>query len=222
MSINRQQGIGMTSGRTRDRLVARLVEQGIKSKLVLDAIRNTLRHLFIEDALSSRAYEDVSLPIGHGQTISQPYIVARMTEALLEGRDQVNRVLEIGTGCGYQTAVLSKVVDKIYTVERIVELFRSTRDHLYDQKIRNVEYAHADGSVGWLDKAPFDGIVVTAAASVLPEELLPQLADKGRLIIPVGGDDTQRLLMIERNGDQFQTTELEWVRFVPLISGRVS
>ena len=222
MRSTRRQGIGMTSDRTRDRLIARLVEQGISSQPVLNAIRNTPRHLFIEDALSSRAYEDVSLPIGYGQTISQPYIVARMTEALLEGRDSIGRVLEIGTGCGYQTTVLSKCVDRVYTVERISELFRSTRDHLYDLKIRNVEYAHADGSIGWSDKAPFDGILVTAAASSLPEHLLPQLATGGRLIIPVGDGESQQLLMIEQNPKGFQYNELEYVRFVPLITGQVS
>ena len=183
--IDPRQGIGMTSARTRDRLVQRLVDQGIRSEAVLNQIRRVPRHLFIDEALASRAYEDTALPIGLGQTISQPFVVARMTEALLDGFEG-ETVLEIGTGCGYQTAVLSPLVKKIYTVERLRELLKKTRQRLRDLDIYNVQFRPGDGWEGWPKYGPYDGIIVTAAASELPQKLLQQLAPGGRLIIPVG------------------------------------
>ena len=180
-------GIGMTSARTRDRLVRRLQEQGIRSAAVLEQIRNVPRHLFVDEALASRAYEDTALPIGMGQTISQPYVVACMTEALLDGF-QGEKVLEIGTGCGYQTAVLAPLVRQIYSVERIPELLRKARQRLRELDIYNVQFRHGDGWEGWSKYGPYDGIVVAAAAAELPQKLLQQLAPGGRLVLPLGGD----------------------------------
>ena len=212
-------GIGMTSGRTRERLVRRLQENGIADPRVLDAIRNTPRHLFVDEALASRAYEDTALPIGHGQTISQPWVVARMTEALIE--DKVpSRVLEVGTGCGYQTAVLAGFVDEVWTVERIDPLLRRARAILRQLRIRNVHARHVDGHMGLPEKAPFDGILVTAAPEQVPEQLLDQLAQGGRLVVPVGGAGHQTLLRITRQEDQFHREQLALVSFVPLKSGR--
>ena len=168
-------GIGMTSQRTRDRLITRLVEMGIKSREVLDVIKNTPRHIFVDEALASRAYENNALPIGYNQTISQPYIVARMTEALLEnGRPK--SVLEIGTGCGYQTAILAQLVDRVYRIERIDALLKKARTTLSTLKLRNVRLKHGDGSRGWKEYAPFDGILVTAAPTGVPEKLFQQFA----------------------------------------------
>lgn len=212
------QGIGMTSARTRDRLVQRLREQGIRSEAVLESIRNVPRHLFVDEALSSRAYEDTALPIGLGQTISQPYVVARMTEALLAGFSG-QKVLEIGTGCGYQTAVLAPLVRKIYTVERIPELLRRTRQRLLDLEIHNVQFRPGDGWQGWPKYAPYDGIIVTAAADELPETLLRQLAPGGRMVIPVGPPGDQDLLLVTRSGDRFEQASLGAVSFVPLVHG---
>ena len=214
---NKKSGIGMTSTRTRDRMLARLRERGIKDEATLSAIGAIPRHIFVDEALSIRAYEDVSLPIGFGQTISQPYIVARMTEILRNDR-QLNKVLEIGTGCGYQTAVLSKVAREVLSLERIRPLVMKARDHLRTLKCNNIKLDHADGSEGLEDYAPFDGIIVTAAASHIPEELLSQLADGGRMVIPIG-TDTQTLYLIEREGDNFNHTKLEAVKFVPLLGG---
>jgi protein-L-isoaspartate(D-aspartate) O-methyltransferase len=216
-NINKKSGIGMTSTRTRDRMLARLRERGIKDETTLSAIGAIPRHIFVDEALSIRAYEDVSLPIGFGQTISQPYIVARMTEILRNGR-QLNKVLEIGTGCGYQTAVLSKVAREVLSVERIRPLVMKARDNLRSLKCTNVKLDHADGSEGLEDYAPFDGIMVTAAASHIPDELLSQLNDGGRLVIPVG-TDSQSLYLVERLGDEFKKTQLEVVKFVPLLGG---
>lgn len=216
-NINKKSGIGMTSTRTRDRMLARLRERGIKDETTLSAIGAIPRHIFVDEALSIRAYEDVSLPIGFGQTISQPYIVARMTEILRNGR-QLNKVLEIGTGCGYQTAVLSKVAREVLSVERIRPLVMKARDNLRSLKCTNVKLDHADGSEGLEDYAPFDGIMVTAAASHIPDELLSQLNDGGRLVIPVG-TDSQTLYVVERLGDEFKKTQLEVVKFVPLLGG---
>jgi len=214
-------GIGMTSARTRERLVKRLMEHGIRSSDVLDQIRNVPRHLFVDEALASRAYEDTALPIGHSQTISQPFVVAKMTEALLcdfEGE----KILEIGSGCGYQTAVLAPLVKEIYTVERIPELLRKTRQRLRQLDIYNVRFRLGDGWKGWPKYAPYDGIIVAAAAAELPEKLLEQLAPGGRLIVPVGPPGNQELTMVVRRSDHFEQTSLGGVSFVPLVKGTVS
>ena len=208
----------MTSQRTRDRMLSRLREQGIKDEIVLSAIGNTPRHIFVDEALSIRAYEDVSLPIGFGQTISQPYIVARMSELLRNGQP-LQKVLEIGTGCGYQTAVLSKLAKEVYSVERIRPLVMKARGHLRELKCINVKLAHADGNIGLTEIAPFDGILVTAAASHIPQDLLDQLAIDGRLVIPVGTDE-QILYLVERlSQTEYRQTKLEPVKFVPLLGG---
>jgi len=212
------QGIGMTSRRTRMRLVQRLKESGISSDRVLEIMGQVPRHIFLDEALSHRAYEDTALPIGYGQTLSQPYIVARMTELLL--RHEPARVLELGTGSGYQTAVLSQLFDQIYSVERIKPLQDRARDRLRQLNIRNVMLKHADGGMGWPDRGPFDGIIVTAAPVEIPPELLDQLADGGVLIAPVG-EEHQVLVEVIRKGDQFERRELEPVRFVPLLGGVV-
>lgn len=213
-----QTGIGMTSQRTRDRMLSRLREQGIKDEIVLSAIGNTPRHIFVDEALSIRAYEDVSLPIGFGQTISQPYIVARMSE-LLRNAKPLEKVLEIGTGCGYQTAVLSKLATEVYSVERIRPLVMKARGHLRELKCINVKLAHADGNIGLSELAPFDGILVTAAASHIPQELLNQLAIHGRLIIPVGTDEQILYLVERKSATDYKHTKLEPVKFVPLLGG---
>ncbi len=212
------QGIGMTSARTRDRLVKRLKAQGIRNEGVLQQIRNVPRHLFVDEALASRAYEDTALPIGHGQTISQPYVVARMTEALLEGK-ALEKVLEIGTGCGYQTAVLAPLVKRIYSVERVPELLRKTRQRLRDLDIYNVQFRPGDGWQGWPKYAPYDGIIVAAAAPVLPEKLLEQLAPGGRMVIPVGPTGYQELTLVTRHDDHYEQQSLGGVSFVPLVPG---
>ncbi|MBU2874444.1 protein-L-isoaspartate(D-aspartate) O-methyltransferase [Marinobacter salexigens] len=212
------QGIGMTSRRTRMRLVQRLKESGIESDWVLEVMGEVPRHIFLDEALSHRAYEDTALPIGYGQTLSQPYIVARMTELLL--RHQPARVLELGTGSGYQTAVLSQLFDQIYSVERIKPLQDRARDRLRQLSIRNVMLKHADGGMGWPERGPFDGIIVTAAPMEVPAELLEQLADGGVLVAPVG-EERQVLVEVIRNGDKFDRRELEPVRFVPLLGGVV-
>jgi protein-L-isoaspartate(D-aspartate) O-methyltransferase len=217
-SRNRQ-GIGMTSARTRDRLVQRLKEHGIRSDAVLNQIRSVPRHLFVDEALASRAYEDTALPIGLGQTISQPYVVARMTEALLDGFEG-EKVLEIGTGCGYQTAVLAPLVKKIYTVERIPELLRKTRQRLRDLDLYNIQFKPGDGWEGWPKYGPYDGIIVTAAAPVLPEKLLQQLAPGGRMLIPVGPHGRQELMLVTQKGDHFEQVSLDAVSFVPLVPGK--
>jgi protein-L-isoaspartate(D-aspartate) O-methyltransferase len=213
------QGIGMTSKRTRDRLVQRLRDQGIRSEAVLERIRNVPRHLFVDEALASRAYEDTALPIGLGQTISQPYVVARMSEAMLDGF-QGESVLEIGTGCGYQTAVLAPLVNKIYTVERIPELLRKARQRLRDLDIYNVQFRPGDGWEGWRKYGPYDGIIVAAAASEIPEKLLLQLAQGGRLIIPIGPPGRQELTMVTKINDHCEQVSLEPVSFVPLVKGK--
>ena len=208
----------MTSLRTRERMLGRLREQGIKDEVVLSAISATPRHIFVDEALSIRAYEDVSLPIGFGQTISQPYIVARMSELLRNG-NALQKVLEIGTGCGYQTAVLSKLAKEVYSVERIRPLVMKARGHLRELKCANVKLDHADGNMGLAEVAPFDGIIVTAAASHIPQELLEQLAIHGRLIIPVGTEE-QILHLVERVSQlEYRQTKLEAVKFVPLLGG---
>jgi protein-L-isoaspartate(D-aspartate) O-methyltransferase len=208
----------MTSARTRDRLVQRLLEQGIRSEAVLDRIRNVPRHLFVDEALASRAYEDTALPIGLGQTISQPYVVARMTEALLDGFE-AGTVLEIGTGCGYQTAVLAPLVRRIFTVERLPEMLRRARRRLRELDIYNVQFRPGDGWDGWNKYAPYDGIIVTAAAPDMPGKLLQQLAPGGRMVIPVGPSGCQDLLLVTRRDDHFEEMSLGAVSFVPLVPG---
>ncbi|MBT8131523.1 MAG: protein-L-isoaspartate(D-aspartate) O-methyltransferase [Gammaproteobacteria bacterium] len=213
-----QRGIGMTSARTRERLVERLRKQGIESTDVLERIRSVPRHLFVDEALASRAYEDTALPIGQGQTISQPFIVARMTEALLAA-GPVDKVLEIGTGCGYQTAVLSPLVGTIHTVERIGALLTRARQLLRQLEIRNARFRHADGWDGWQSKAPFDGIIVSAAPRETPSALLDQLAEGGRLVIPIGPNGHQKLMAYTRKGSKIEEQHLGAVSFVPLLKG---
>jgi protein-L-isoaspartate(D-aspartate) O-methyltransferase len=220
ISPRNHQGIGMTSQRTRERLVARLRERGISDERVLDVIRNTPRHLFVEEALAHQAYDDTALPIGHGQTISQPWVVARMTELLLALRDSLGKTLEIGTGCGYQTAVLAPLAGSVHSVERIEPLLRQARTRLAELRLTNVKVKYADGALGWPDEAPFDSILAACARPDIPRELLAQLVDGGRLIMPVstaGGE--QWLTLVERNGDGFTETRMEAVRFVPFMRG---
>jgi protein-L-isoaspartate(D-aspartate) O-methyltransferase len=218
MVNKRIDGIGMTSQRTRERMLMRLREQGIRDEMTLAAMSEIPRHVFVDEALSIRAYEDVSLPIGFGQTISQPYIVAKMTELLRAGKT-LTKVLEVGTGCGYQTAVLSKVAQEVYTVERIRPLLMKALTTLRQLKLSNIKLENADGSIGLADFGPFDGIIVTAAASHIPDALLQQLSIGGRMVIPVGVED-QILHLIERiNAENFVTTKLEPVKFVPLLNG---
>lgn len=215
------QGIGMTSQRTRSRLVQRLKDQGITDQQVLDVVAGTPRHIFIDEALSHRAYEDTALPIGFNQTISQPYIVARMTEILL-AEGPIERVLEVGTGSGYQTTILAQLVDKVFSVERIKPLQDKARQRFTLLKIRNVSLKHSDGGMGWPDRGPFDGIMVTAAPEEVPPELLTQLVVGGRLVIPVGGSQNQQLkLVIRVTETEYETSVLEGVKFVPLLSGTV-
>ena len=213
------QGIGMTSQRTRDRLVQRLRSKGIKNNAVLEAIGSTPRHLFVDEALASRAYEDTALPIGHGQTISQPYIVARMTELLLEVKP--DKVLEVGTGSGYQAAILSRLVDKIYTTERIETLATQSRQRFRRLNYRNVRVQHSDGSWGWPQFGPFDAIIVTAGAADIPKPLLEQLAIGGRLVMPLGDRVRQILVSVTRTPTVYERVDLEPVVFVPLIGGGI-
>lgn len=213
------QGIGMTSRRTRERMVHRLEEQGITSNKILDVMRHTPRHIFVDEALSSRAYEDTALPIGFNQTISQPYIVAKMTELLLEfGR--LTKVLEIGTGCGYQTAILAQLVEFVYSVERILPLQKKAKNHLWDLKLKNISYLHSDGGWGWPEHAPYDGILVAAAPSEIPEMLLEQMAVGGVMVIPIRKGSGQELQRVIRTECGFEIEALEPVTFVPFLSGR--
>jgi protein-L-isoaspartate(D-aspartate) O-methyltransferase len=212
-------GIGMTSQRTRDRLIERLADKGIASQEVLAVMRRTPRHLFVDEALSSRAYEDSALPIGHGQTISQPYIVARMTETLLAG-PRPEKVLEVGTGSGYQAAILGQLIKKVYSVERIAELAEAARTKLRKLGLHNVHIKLTDGYSGWRERAPFDAILVTAAPEQVPEVLLQQLAVGGRLLLPVGPENgIQRLSLITRVAKGYEQEMLESVSFVPLVRG---
>ena len=213
-------GIGMTSQRTRDRLVRRLKDHGIRDQRVLDVIGATPRHIFIDEALAHRAYEDTALPIGHGQTISQPFIVALMTQTLLERpRD---RVLEVGTGSGYQTAVLAALVKQVYSVERIQALIDRARERFRAMHLRNIRLRFDDGNLGWPEYAPFDGIIVTAAARSVPDALVAQLAVGGRMVIPVGEASAQRLRVIDNTPDGLREENLEYVRFVPLLRGTMN
>lgn len=212
------EGIGMTSRRTRLRLLERLREQGIGNEAVLEVMLHTPRHLFVETGFAERAYEDTALPIGQGQTISQPYTVARMTELLLENRRPAN-VLEVGTGCGYQTAVLASLVKKVYTVERILPLQQRAKDLLWSLKFRNIRFKHSDGGWGWPEFAPYDGILVTAAPTEVPEALLAQLAPGGVMIVPVGVGRQQYLQRIVRTDSNFTAEIIEPATFVPLLPG---
>lgn len=212
----------MTSQRTRARMVERLREQGIGDEVVLAAMFETPRHLFVDEALASRAYDDVSLPINFNQTISQPYIVARMIEVLRAATppgQMLGRVLEIGTGCGYQAAVLAHVAKEVYTMERIQPLYERARKQLRDLKLRNVSVRYADGSTGLPEAAPFDGIIMAAAAPTLSAALREQLAVGGRMVLPVGMQE-QWLYLVEREAGGFRETRLEPVKFVPLLMGK--
>ena len=212
-------GIGMTSQRTRDRLVARLREAGIQDERVLEVMGDTPRHIFVDEALSSRAYEDTSLPIGFGQTISQPYIVAHMTEVLLKDFTP-RRVLEVGTGSGYQTSVLAQLIPEVYTVERIAGLQEQARQRLARQlRLSNIRYKHSDGNWGWKQYAPYDGILVTAAPEEVPQVLFNQLAEGGRLVIPSGPNGQQQLRVCTRDGESMTESVLGTVSFVPLLTG---
>lgn len=222
--MNREQdelhrhGIGMTSQRTRERLIQRLYEEGLSNAQVLEVIRRTPRHLFVDEALAHRAYEDTALPIGNNQTISQPYMVARMSELLLAA-GPLDKVLEIGTGSGYQTAVLAQLVERVFTVERIQGLQERAKERLAELNLRNVVFRWGDGWEGWAALAPYNGIIVTAAAAEVPQALLDQLAPEGRLVIPVGAGDVQQLLLITREEHGFSRHVLDSVRFVPLLNG---
>ena len=220
MTDARLAGIGMTSARTRERLVQRLREQGIRDPQVLDRIRNVPRHVFVDEAIASRAYEDTALPIGFGQTISQPYVVARMTEALMSPLGALANVLEIGTGCGYQTAVLAPLVGRVATIERIKPLLDRAKQRLKELGIKNVRFRHGDGSLGWKSHAPYDAILVAAAPHAVPPALLAQLSPNGgRLVLPVGPEGQQELLRITRRDDQYLRDKLGGVSFVPLVGG---
>jgi len=218
MSTLRQNGIGMTSQRTRTRMIERLREQGIRDEVVLAAMNSVPRHMFVEEAISHFAYDDKSLPIGYAQTISQPYIVARMIEVLRNGK-QLNRVLEIGTGCGYQAAVLAQVAREVYSVERILPLHERALLTLKELNITNVTSKYTDGSLGLPDIAPFDGIIMAAAATHIPQALLDQLAVGGRMVLPLGAQE-QTLHLIERDEQGYHESQLEAVKFVPLLMGR--
>lgn len=207
----------MTSQRTRDRLVGRLREQGIVDEKVLGQISTLPRHIFIDEALAHRAYEDTALPIGNNQTISQPFIVALMTQLLTEVPRK--KVLEVGTGSGYQTALLARLCERVYSIERIQALMPRARERLSALSLRNIQMRHGDGYAGWAESGPFDGILVTAAPPAMPEQLLEQLAEGGRLIVPVGDGNEQDLRVIDRTGDGFTESVHDRVRFVPLVGG---
>jgi protein-L-isoaspartate(D-aspartate) O-methyltransferase len=214
-------GIGMTSQRTRERMVERLREQGIGDARVLAAMAGVPRHLFVEEALASRAYEDTALPIGFGQTISQPFVVARMIETLITQRE-LGKVLEVGTGCGYQAAVLASLATEVYSIERIRELLDRARANLRELRLKNLRLAHGDGAAGLEKAAPFDSIIVAAAAREMPQALLRQLARGGRMILPLRepGAEAQRLVLVERSRLGYSEATLDPVRFVPLRAGK--
>ncbi len=218
MNTLRHNGIGMTSQRTRTRMIERLREQGIKDELVLAAMNSVPRHMFVEEAISHLAYDDKSLPIGYAQTISQPYIVARMIEVMRNGK-QLKRVLEIGTGCGYQAAVLAQVAHEVYSVERILPLYERAALTLKELNIHNVELAYADGGFGLPGNAPYDGIIMAAAATHIPQALVDQLAPGGRMVLPLGAQE-QTLHLIVRTEHGYQESRLEAVKFVPLLMGK--
>jgi len=211
------QGIGMTSQRTRARMVERLRKEGITDETVLAALGTVPRHLFVEEALASRAYDDDALPICFSQTISQPYVVALMIQALRAGRE-LGKVLEIGTGCGYQAAVLAKLATEVYSIERIAPLLAKARANLRGLRLGNVRLKHADGNLGLPEAAPFDSIILAAAARQLPQVLLQQLAPGGRMILPFGSSE-QVLRLVERTRSGYSETTLDAVRFVPMLTG---
>jgi protein-L-isoaspartate(D-aspartate) O-methyltransferase len=212
-----QAGIGMTSLRTRLRMVERLRADGIRDEVVLAAMAEVPRHLFVDEALASRAYDDDALPIGYGQTISSPYVVARICE-LARANRRLGRVLDVGTGCGYQAAVLAQFSTEVYSIERLALLLRRARANLRAARVRNVRVRHADGYIGLQDLAPFDAIAIGAAAPEIPSALVDQLSDAGHLVLPLGSEH-QRLILIERRGDLLQQTQFDSVRFVPLLPG---
>lgn len=213
-------GIGMTSQRTRNRMVDRLRDRGIENELVLETLASVPRHLFVDEAMATRAYEDSALPIGNSQTISQPYVVARMTEVLM-AHGPVKKVLEVGTGSGYQAAILSQLVDSVYTVERIKNLLDKARHRFRALEYRNVNTRHSDGSWGWAGNGPYEAIIVTAAPASVPEPLLDQLTVGGRMIVPVGNQRGQQMLtVITRTRAGFEREELSDVKFVPFLSGK--
>lgn len=211
-------GIGMTSQRTRMRMVDRLRSQGIHDEIVLSVLSEIPRHLFVEEALASRAYEDIALPLGFGQTISSPYTVARMTELARAGAS-LNKVLEIGTGCGYQAAVLSRVAKEVYSVERVAPLLEKARKHFRELRVSNVRLRHADGQLGMPEVAPFDAILLSASATHVPRDLLAQLEVGGRMILPMRRSGEQRLWMIERSAHGYVEKKMDAVKFVPLLPG---
>lgn len=211
-------GIGMTSQRTRARMIERLREKGIRNEAVLKAMAAVPRHVFVEEALASRAYEDTALPLGMGQTISQPYVVARMIELLLNGRNTLGKTLEIGAGCGYQAAVLAQLTNEVYAVERLGPLLEKAKAHMRTLQQFNVRLKHADGQFGLPEAGPFDSIIVAAAGVQVPPALLQQLAPGGRLVLPVGAGE-QYLSFIEHTAQGYIETRLDAVRFVPLLSG---
>lgn len=216
----RREGIGMTSLRTRRRLIERLRAQGISHQAVLSVMEKTPRHLFIDEELAHLAYEDTALPIGRNQTISQPFIVALMTEMLLDGGLEVKKALEVGTGCGYQSAVLAQLVNWVFTIERIHSLHEQAKKLLSELNYLNISHLNADGFDGWPSNQPFDGILVTAAPREVPQLLLEQLAVGGRLVIPVGDSERQELQIITRTRSGFDRQQREAVRFVPMLDGR--
>ncbi len=211
-------GIGMTSQRTRIRMIERLREQGIRNEAVLRAMAAVPRHIFVEEALASRAYEDTALPLGMGQTISQPYIVARMIELLINGRQGLGKTLEVGAGCGYQAAVLAQLTNEVYAIERLAPLIEKAKGNMRTLQQFNVRLKHGDGQLGLPEAAPFDSIIVAAAGMQVPPALLAQLTEGGRLVLPVGANE-QYLSLIERTPQGFTETRLDAVRFVPLLSG---
>ncbi len=217
-TVNDRHGIGLTSQRARNRLVDQLRGMGISSEAILDLIRTTPRHLFVDEALASRAYENTALPIGYGQTISQPYIVAAMTEVLL-ATGPVTKVLEIGAGCGYQTVVLAKLATQVFSIERIAALANRLRERLHEMRITNARVRHGDGRLGWPAHAPFDVILIAAAASAIPPALIEQLAIGGRLVMPVGIPGEQTLTLLRRTSEGLTEESLQRVSFVPLMDG---
>ena len=218
MVLSQLAGIGRTSLRTRQRLVENLRQRGIKDEAVLSVLLDVPRHLFVREAEQDRAYEDVAMNIGHNQTISQPYIVARQTELARLGSPAVKRVLDVGTGCGYQAAISMQLCDWVFTIERIAELQHDTRRRLASLQYRNISYRIGDGYQGWPQKAPFDAIIVAAAPKTIPQALIQQLAIGGRMVIPVGPEQSQTLEVIERTARGFTQFTAEQVRFVPLVS----
>lgn len=216
MTNTRFNGIGMTSQRTRERLIARLEKKGITDLAVLKAMGETPRHLFVDEALAHRAYEDTALPIGLGQTISQPYVVARMTEILMQ-HASIKTILEIGTGSGYQTAILARLVEQVYSIERLEELLDQARRRFWELGLKNIRLLRADGSLGWPEYAPFDAILITAAVDEVPQVLLDQLKDGGVLVGPIGAKRAQTLQLFKKTPEGYECTSFDAVRFVPLV-----